>query len=311
MSTLAPFPVLALVAAVSGAVTAWLLARRARPAEVSPAPGFAGSETERKTYAEERATRLAGLREFAELADRDPSARQDFVDRLFVELEHGWRETGTWPAELWPLLLARLRPASPRFWPEIDLHPRSVSLIGADLRGCVVRNAIFHDVYFFGDARFDGAVCTGLASFRGCRFARHAYFRGTRFETGADFGTTTFTGTAAFTGARTDGETWFDGARFSARTDFDEIRFADTSFAGAGFAGRTSFRDARFDEAFFGGARFGGHADFTGAAAERFRFAGASARTDVHLRRKWPMGWSLGPVRACRPGEWAEVRAGQ
>lgn len=299
--------VLVYVAVAAGLVAAWAIVRRDSYAEVTAAPAYTGSDAERKTYADDRGTRLAGMHEFAGFADRDPALRQDFVDQFFVQLGYGWRETGAWPAELWPVLLARLRPASPRFWPGMDLHPKSAVLQRVDLRGCEIRNAIFHGVHFFGDVHFDHAVFTGLVSFEGAHFARHAYFGAARFEIGADFGNTTFTGTAAFAGASTDGETWFDDARFSARTDFGGTRFADTSFAGAGFAGRTSFRDARFADAFLGGARFSGHTDFTGATAERFRFPGARARTDVYVRRTWPPGWALGPARPLKPGRWAEV----
>ncbi|WP_410674039.1 pentapeptide repeat-containing protein [Amycolatopsis sp. cmx-4-68] len=299
--------VLVYAAFAAGLVGAWLVVRRDRYAEVTGEPEFAGSALERDIHADDRGTRLAGVRAFAEFADRVPSLRQDFVDQLFVQLDSGWPENRAWQAELWPVLLPRLRRGSPCFWPGMDLHPKSMVLHDVELRGCEIRNAIFHDMHFSGDVHFDGAVCTGLVSFKGSRFTRHAYFGGARFETGADFGHTTFTGTAAFAGASTEGETWFDEARFSARADFGGARFADTSFAGAGFAGRTSFRDARFAEAFFGEARFSGHADFTGATAERVRFPRARARTDVHAVRHWPPGWQLGPSRPRKPGHWADL----
>ncbi|MEU8633930.1 pentapeptide repeat-containing protein [Amycolatopsis sp. NPDC048633] len=308
MSTVTPFAVLALIGAVSGAVTAWLLLRRDRPAQVltpSAPPEPMEPEVTAQLLADDQAARVAELAHLAELADADPARRQDFVDRLLGELGYGGRETG---AELWPVLLRHLRRGSPRFWPGMDLHPESRVLHGVDLRGCEVRNAIFHDVHFRGDVRFDGTVFTGLVSFEGSRFARHAHFGDARFETGADFGNTTFTGTAGFAGASSAGETWFDEARLSARSEFGGSRFADTSFANAGFAGRTSFRDARFADAFFGGARFSGHADFTGTAAERFRFPGARARTDARVVRTWPEGWALGPSRPLKPGVWAELR---
>jgi uncharacterized protein YjbI with pentapeptide repeats len=294
-------------AVAAGLVGAWLVVRRDSYAEVTAEPGFTGSAAERDTYADDRGTRLAGVRAFAEFADRVPSLRQDFVDQFFVQLGYGWPGNAAWQAELWPVLLPRLRRGSPGFWPGMDLHPKSMVLHDVDLRGCEIRNAIFHDVHFAGDVHFDGAVCTGLVSFRGSRFTRHAYFGGARFETGADFGRTTFTGTAAFAEASTEGETRFDRARFSARTDFGGARFADTSFAGARFAGRTSFRDARFAEAFFGEARFSGHADFTGATAERFRFPRARARTDVPAVRHLPSDWTLGPSRPRKPGLWADL----
>ncbi|GLY40673.1 hypothetical protein Amsp01_066960 [Amycolatopsis sp. NBRC 101858] len=304
MSTVTPFAVLALIGAVSGGVTAWLILRRSPPVQVltPPVPEVIVRPTA------DHSARVAELAHLAELADVDPARRQDFVDRFLARLGCGWRDTGD---EVWPVLLRHLRPGSPRFWPGIDLRGDSAVLPGVDLRGCEVRNAIFHEVRFHGDARFDGTVFTGLVSFEDSSFARHAHFGDARFETGADFGNTTFSGTAEFAGATSAAETWFDEARFSARTEFTGARFADTSFANTGFAGRTSFRDARFADAFFGGARFGGHADFTGTSAERFRFPGARARTDVHVRRTWPAGWVLGPPRPLKPGQWAEVVSGK
>lgn len=291
-------------------VTAWLVVRRDRYAELTAGPVFAGSDTERKISADDRDVRLAAVREFAERADRDPSLRQDFVDRFFGRLGHRWRETGSWPPELWPVLLARLRRGSRLFWPGMDLHVPPMVLHDVDLRGCELRDTTFRNVRFAGTARFSGAVFTRSVSFEGSCFARHALFRGTSFEAGADFEKVTFTGSASFTEATADGEVWFDGARFSAHTDFSGSALADVSFADVGFAGRTSFRDARFADAFFGGARFSGHADFTGTTAERFRFPQARARTDVYVRRTWPPGWTLGPPSPRKPGHWAEVVIG-
>ncbi|MFJ9786405.1 hypothetical protein ACIRSS_43015 [Amycolatopsis sp. NPDC101161] len=80
---------------IRACVTAWLVVRRDRYAELTAGPVFAGTDTERKVTADDREVRLAGVREFAERADRDRSLRQDFVDRFFGRLGHGWRET--WP----------------------------------------------------------------------------------------------------------------------------------------------------------------------------------------------------------------------
>jgi uncharacterized protein YjbI with pentapeptide repeats len=316
MSTVTPFAVLAMIGAVSGSVTAWLLLGRERYAEVTyPAAGPRSfdPEIERKIFADERDVRLAGVLEFAELADRDPSLRQDFVDQFFVQLGYGWPESAAWQAKLWPVLLPRLRRGSPEFWPGMDLSPKSIVLHDVDLRGCEVDNAVFRYVRFVGDARFDGAVFTGLVSFEGSCFARHASFAGARFEADTDFERTTFTGTAAFPGITTRGQLWFDDARFSARTDFAGAAFGDdVSFERAGFSGPTTFRDARCAaDVLFGGARFSGHADFAGAAASEFLLTEASARTDAHVRRTWPPGWVLGPPRPRKPGQWADLtRAG-
>ncbi|MGW5721020.1 pentapeptide repeat-containing protein [Amycolatopsis sp. NPDC003865] len=310
MSTSTPLPVLALISAVSGAVTAWWMLRRDRPAAVitSPPPVAA---VPTQLPADERAARLAGLAHFAEEADADPGLRQECVDELVAHLGHWWPDWAAWQAEVRALLLPHLRPGSPRFWPGMDLHADGCVFHDMDLRGCEVRDVVFHRVRFVGDARFDGVVATRLVSFEGCCFARHAFFGGARFEAGADFGNATFTGTASFAGATAGGEVWFDEARFSARTDFSGSAFADVSFADAGFAGRTSFRDTRFGDAFFGGARFGGHADFAGATATRFRFSRARARTDVHVRRTWPPGWALGLPAPRKPGTWAGVVRGK
>jgi hypothetical protein len=311
MSTLTPFAVLALIGAVSGAVTAWLILRRDRPAQVltpSAPPEAMPAGVTARLLADEYSVRLAALTQLAERADADPGRRQDCVDEIVAQFRYRWHDQREWQAQLWQLLLPHLRPGSPRFWPGTDLHFECLVLFDVDLRGCEVRDAIFRDVRFVGDARFDGVAGTRLISFEGSCFARHALFREARFEAGADFENVTFTGTAAFAGASAGGETWFDEARFSARTDFTAVGFADVSFAGAGFAGRTTFRDARFADAFFGGARFGGHADFTGATADRFRFPRARARTDAHAVRTWPADWNLGPPRPLKPGVWAELR---
>ncbi|MFJ7214691.1 pentapeptide repeat-containing protein [Amycolatopsis sp. NPDC098790] len=310
MSTVTPFAVLALIGAGSGAVTAWALLLRDRPAQVltpTAPPERLDPATERKIFADEREVRLAGVHEFAELADRDPALRQDFVDHFVAQLGYGWHERAAWQARLWPVLLARLRRGSRLFWPGMDLHVPPMVLHDVDLRGCQLRDATFREVRFAGTARFGGAVFARLVSFEGACFARHALFRGTAFKAGADFENVTFTGTALFADVTAGGEVWFDRSRFSAHTDFAESAFADTSFADVGFAGRTSFRDARFGDAFFGGARFSGHVDFTGATAERFRFPRARARTDVYARRSWPPGWVLGTPSPRKPGHWAEV----
>jgi pentapeptide repeat protein len=313
MSTLTPFPVLALIGAVSGAVTAWLLLRRDRPAQVltpTAPPEPMPVEVVSQLLADERTARLSALASFAELADADPARRQDCVDDIVAQFRRQWPGPPTWQGELWRLLLPCLRPESSRFWPGMDLHLDHLVLFVVDLRGCEVRDAVLAGVRFAGDARFDGAVFTGSVSFEGSSFARHAVFSRARFETGADFENTTFTGTAAFDGVTARGEVWFDAARFSARTDFTAADFGDdVSFEAAGFAGRTSFRGTRFAAgALFARARFGGHADFTEATAAEFGFPGARARTDVRVVRTWPPGWAPGPPRPSRPGWWAELR---
>jgi uncharacterized protein YjbI with pentapeptide repeats len=314
VSTLTPFPVLALIGAVSGAVAAWLLLRRDRPAQIltpSAPPEPVPDEVAVRLLADDCTARLDALARLAEQADGDPGARQGCVEEIVAQFRYRWPDQPAWQAELWRLLLPHLRPGSPRFWPGMDLLTDRQVLHDVDLRGCRVRAVLFQDVRFVGDARFDGATFTRAASFEGSCFARHAFFGGARFELGADFDNTTFTGAAVFAGATATGRLWFEDTRFSGRTDFTGLECAEeASFGGAGFAGRTSFRDARFADAFFGGARFSGHTDFTGATAERFRFPRARARTDVHVVRQWPPGWGLGPPRPLKPGHWAELRTG-
>jgi uncharacterized protein YjbI with pentapeptide repeats len=310
MSTLTPFPLLALIGAVSGAVTAWLLLRRDRPAQVltpSAPPEPMPAAVTARLLADEHTARLAALAGFAELADAEPARRQDCVDEIVAQLRHPWPDRPAWQAALWDLLRPHLRRASPRFWPGMYLRLERLALYDVDLRGCELRDAVFHRVHFFGDARFEGAVITGLASFEEAWFARHARFGRARFGTGADFEHATFTGNADFAGVDARQAMWFDEARFSALADFAKVTFTgEASFAGTGFAGRTTFRDARLADAFFGGARFSGPADFTGATATRFRFPRARARTDVHVARTWPAGWVPGTPRPQKPGVWAE-----
>lgn len=312
MSTVTPFAVLALIGALSGAVTAWLILRRSPPVQVlTPAapPEPMEPEVTARLLADDHTARLAALARLAELAGAEPARRQDCVDEIVAQFRYQWPDQPAWQAELWRLLLPHLRPDSPRYWPGMSLRAGSLVLHDVDLRGCAVLDVAFPSVRFVGDAHFEGTVFTGLASFEQACFARHACFRGARFGVGADFENATFTGSADFARASAGRAMWFDEARFSARTDFSEVVFADdVSFAGAGFAGRTTFRAARFaTDAFFGGARFGGHADFTGATADPFRFPRARARTDVYAVRTWPPGWTPGPPRPLKPGRWAEV----
>jgi hypothetical protein len=307
MSTLTPFPVLALIGAVSGAVTAWLLLRRDRPAEVltpSSPPEPMPADVTSQLLADERGARLDALRSLAEEADDDPGLRQDCVDEVLAQFR-------TDPhAPLWELLREHLRRDSPRFWPGMDLHVVFALLADVDLRGCEVRDGVFRAVGFAGDAHFEDTVFTGEVSFEESCFARHAFFDRARFEAAANFEHTTFTAAAAFPGITTHGRTWFDAARFSARTDFAAAVFGDgVSFGEVGFSGPTTFRDARFAAvALFGQARFGGHADFTGAVAAAFEFAGARVRTDVHVVHTWPDGVTAGEPAPRRPGKWAELR---
>ncbi|MEV7098415.1 pentapeptide repeat-containing protein [Amycolatopsis sp. NPDC051045] len=312
MSTVTPFPVLALIGAVSGSVTAWLLLRRDRPVQVltpSAPPERVPPEVAAQLLADERAERLAALGRFAEAADADPELRQDCADEIVAHLSHYWSDWPAWQAQVWEFLLPHLNPTSSTFWPGIDLHVENLTLFCVDLRGCEVRDAVFREVRFGGDARFDEAVFTGSVSFEGARFARHAFFGGASFETGADFEDAVFTGTAAFDRSTAHGQVWFDAARFSAHTDFAATGFGDdVSFDAAGFAGRTSFRGTRFAaDALFTRARFSGHADFTAATAAVFDFTGARARTDVRVLRTWPPAWAPGEPRRRRPGWWAEV----
>jgi hypothetical protein len=311
MSTLTPFPVLALIGAVSGAVTAWLLLRRDRPAQVltpSAPPEPMDPGVTARLMADEHASRLAALAGLAALADTDPARRQDCVDEIVAQFRYRWPDRRAWQADLWRLLLPHLRRTSPRFWPGMALRLGDLALHDVDLRGCEVHTAVFRGARFLGDARFEGVVVTGLACFEEAWFARHARFGAARFGTGADFEHVTFTGNAEFAEVDARGTMWFDEARFSALADFAAVRCADVSFAGVGFAGRTRFRDARLADAFFGGARFSGPADFAGATAGRFRFSRARARTDVHVARTWPAGWILGTPRPLKPGVWAELR---
>ncbi|WP_103339038.1 pentapeptide repeat-containing protein [Amycolatopsis sp. CA-126428] len=307
MSTVTPLAILALIGAVSGSVTAWLLLRRDRPAEVlipsappEPVPG----EVAARLVADERAARLAALASFARQADADPDLRQECVGEILTQFRSGRPDPPAWQAELWRLLLPHLRPGSPWFWPGMDLELDGLVLHAVDLRGCEVRDARFHAVRFVGDARFGEAVFTGLVSFEGSCFARHALFGSTRFGTGADFEDATFTGTADFTGVTAGGPMWFDAARFSARTDFPAAAFGDdVSFEATGFAGRTLFSGSRFAAgAHFTRARFGGHADFTAATAGGFDFTGAQVRLNARVLRTWPPGWAPGEPE---PRRWA------
>ncbi|HET6707193.1 MAG TPA: hypothetical protein VFH84_19655, partial [Amycolatopsis sp.] len=137
MSTVTPFVVLAVIGAVSGSVTAWLLLRRDRPAEVltpSAPPEPVPEEVAARLLADEYTARLASLASFAEHADGAPGRRQQCVDEILTEFEYEWPDPPAWQAELWRLLLPHLRPGSPRFWPGMDLDLDDLVLYDVDLR---------------------------------------------------------------------------------------------------------------------------------------------------------------------------------
>ncbi|WP_206785707.1 pentapeptide repeat-containing protein [Amycolatopsis sp. MtRt-6] len=192
MSTVTPFALLALIGAVSGSVTAWLLLRRDRPAEVltpSAPPEPVPDEVAARLLADERAARLTALASFARQADGDPGLRQECVGEILGQFEDDWPDSPEWQAELWRLLRPHLRPDSPWFWPGMDLDLAGLVLHAVDLRGCEVRDASFRDVHFDGDARFGGTVFTGTANFAGACFGGRVDFTG---ATAAEFD---FTGT--------------------------------------------------------------------------------------------------------------------
>ncbi len=307
MSTLTPFPVLALIGAVSGAVTAWLLLRRDRPAEVltpTAPPERVDEEVELQLLADQRAVHLAVLRDFATAADDDPDLRQNCVDEVLAQFRYGSTGLEDWHAALWQLLLPRLRPGHPGFWPGMDLHGEACTMAAVDLRGCELRDATFPRVRFVGDAHFEGAVFTGSVSFVGAYFAEEACFDGAEFRGPADFAGAVFGGPASFRRLAVHDLLWFDLASFCVRADFTGTDFAEVvSFDRATFAGETRFLGTRFTEARFTRTRFGGDTDFTGASAERFGFAGTRIRTDVPAARSWPPGWTPGTSRP-----WAALR---
>ncbi|MDS0139607.1 MULTISPECIES: pentapeptide repeat-containing protein [unclassified Amycolatopsis] len=161
MSTVTPFAVLAVIGAASGSVTAWLLLRRDRPAEVltpsapaEPVP----DEVAARLLADEHTVRLAELASFAEQADADPERRQECVHAIAARFDDDWPDPVAWQAELWQLLRPHLRRESPRFWPGMDLDLDYLVLHAVDLRGCEVRRASFVETSFAGPVDFTGAT---------------------------------------------------------------------------------------------------------------------------------------------------------
>jgi hypothetical protein len=190
MSTVTPFAVLALIGAVSGAVTAWPLLRRDRSAQVltpSVPPERMAEDVERQLLADQRAVHLAVLRNLAEAADDDPGLRQECVDEVLAQFRYGEAGLEAWHAALWQLLVPHLRPGHPAFWPGMDLRSEAPVMTAVDLRGCEIRDAVFPRTRFEGDAHFDGAVFTGVASFDEVCFAGSACFDGAEFRGPADF----------------------------------------------------------------------------------------------------------------------------
>jgi len=98
------------------------------------------------------------------------------------------------------------------------------------------RNAEFVDAIFFGNARFDGVNFSGDAVFNNATFHGYAWFTHTAFSGDAFFSDITFSGDA-----------WFADAAFSRRTFFQETTFCgDAPFNNSHFLGLRFFQKGRF-----------------------------------------------------------------
>jgi len=197
--------------------------------------------------------RVGALHTLAMLGETSPAHRPAIVDVICAFLrtpdsDAATRETAT------RLLVARLRPDRPGFWPGMSVDLSGAVLPELDLSHCRVDGDLHLDrCTLLGQTRLRGLVVAGNTTIRGARFDDHAWLERGHFG----------------------GHVWFDGTSFGGDAWFGEARFGGwASFAGTDFAGH----------AWFGGAAFGGPVDFGHAIFHRsagFRGATVAARVSL------------------------------
>jgi hypothetical protein len=213
--------------------------------------------------------RVGALHTLAMLGASSPAHRPAIVDVICAYLRTPGADAATRDTAM-RLLLQRLRPARPEFWPGMSIDLSGAVLPELDLSHCRVDGDLCLDNCTMpGQTRLRGLVVGGSTAMRGARFDDHAWLERGVFH----------------------GPVWFDGAAFGGDAWFGEALFAGwTSFAGVTFSGH----------AWFGGANFGAPVDFGHAIFHRsVGFRGAV----VHARVSLTGTTFHGPARVSRREE--------
>ncbi|WP_170232151.1 pentapeptide repeat-containing protein [Saccharothrix saharensis] len=159
------------------------------------------------------------------------------------------------------------------FWADVDLDLTAAVLIDWDMNNGKLRNGVFQNSIFVGEARFNRASFTGNVSFSGAKFTAPASFNDAQFTADARFVGATFTETAVFDAARFTRAARLEDATFMKDSSFDKALFReDAWFVRTLFTGQTWFTEAAF----------GGYAGFEsatfarGGRFENAKFSGAA-----------------------------------
>ena len=116
-----------------------------------------------------------------------------------------------------------------------------------DLNVTILKNAVFKDASFEGNAGFWNTTFQGVAVFREATFKGFAVFRKATFEGESDFEGATFKRSAVFREATFKGFAVFRKATFEGESDFEGATFKRFAvFRMATFWGKTEFRKATF-----------------------------------------------------------------
>ncbi|MFC9973477.1 pentapeptide repeat-containing protein [Spirillospora sp. NPDC127200] len=160
--------------------------------------------------------------------------------------------------------------ATDAHWSGIRVDLAGAQLIDFDFSLCRTTEAIFSNVDFSGNARFDGA-----------RFDGRVKFDEAKFDGPASFSESRFIGDACFDGVNFDGDSWFHGARFDRYANFEK-----TQFGGAARCNRAKFKlTARFDRSHFKGDAWFDWVQFgDGASFERAQLRGDARFNGAHFK---------------------------
>lgn len=218
---------------------------------------------------------------------QEPSSDEEAVSAEFRGRHRDWQQEREVRLAAQRILRIHLRPgdheASPErafYWANIDLDLTGATLLNLDLTRCEIRNGLFHDAIFIGnadfefttftrDARFNGAIFSSEAMFNGVKFrGRSAWFYDVKFEGKVAFNGSTFDVDAKFARSTFCSGTSFLNATFSRDARFEDVTFEEiVDFVSAKFRLRTRFDRAKFEgRSEFGQAEFGSDTSFEGTA---------------------------------------------
>lgn len=248
-----------------GTIALWLAARRQRSTELDLLRKHEAHQLAKRAFAQSEfdtrerrsadlylraveqlgsgtaAVRHGGLYALERMAQADPSRRQNVVDVVCAYLRAPFRL----PDESRPELeddargerqvrlsaqrvLTRHLSAgeqSGTFWADVDLDLAGATLIDFVLSECRIRNGVFTDARFVGDAWFTRAEFAGEALFGWASFLGEAWFAGLSVAGEASFGGAAFAADARFDLAEFAGETWFTEASFAGGVELTDAKF--------------------------------------------------------------------------------------